>query len=42
MQALQQFVIRFLGPYLSYMSMPLVTAVSAEPQRDDVPDELIV
>lgn len=42
MQELQHFVLGFLGPYLSYVSMPLVTAERQEPQQDDVPDELII
>ena len=42
MQELQQFVLGVLGPYLSYVSMPLVTAERREHQQDDVPDELII
>ena len=43
MQELQRgFVLGFLSPYLSYVSMPLVTAERREPQRDEVPNELVI
>ena len=38
----QDFVLGFLGPYLSYVSMPLLTGERQEPQREDVPHELVI
>jgi hypothetical protein len=41
MRELQEsFVLGFLGPYLSYVGMPLLTAERKEPQREDVPPAL--
>jgi hypothetical protein len=43
MRELQQnFVLGFLGPYLSYVRMPLLTAQRDEQQREDVPPELVI
>jgi hypothetical protein len=38
----RSFVLGFLGPYLSYVSMPLLTAGRREPQQEDVPPELVI
>ena len=38
----ENFVLGFLGPYLSYVSMPLFAGERREKQREDVPPELVI
>jgi hypothetical protein len=38
----KEFLIGFLGPYLSEIYMPLMHIKNIKPQRNDLPDELII
>lgn len=38
----QEFMFGFLGPFLTAVDLPLVSALNPEPQRNDLPDKIVV
>jgi hypothetical protein len=41
-EILNHFILEFLGPYLTEIATPLLRAQNPKPQREDVPNELII
>ena len=38
----QEFMFGFLGPFLTAVDLPLVSALNPEPQRNDLPDKILI
>lgn len=38
----QEFMFGFLGPFLTAVDLPLVSALNPEPQRNDLPDKIVI
>ena len=38
----QEFMFGFLGPFLTTVDLPLVSALNPEPQRNDLPDKILI
>jgi len=38
----QEFLIAALGPFFTALAMPIIGVVNPDPQRNDVPEELVM
>ena len=38
----QEFMFGFLGPFLTAVDLPLVSALNPGPQRNDLPDKIVI
>jgi hypothetical protein len=38
----QEFLIASLGPFFTALDMPLVSVLNPEPQKNDLPDQLVI
>ena len=38
----QEFMFGFLGPFLTAVDLPLVSALNPEPQRNDLPGKIVI
>ena len=38
----QEFMFGFLGPFLTAVDLPLVAALNPAPQRNDLPDKILI